>query len=659
MAEKKTVELNVETNLKSLKTQLREAQNEVNSLSEKFGATSKEAIQAAKSASILKDKIADSKALTDAFNPDAKFKSLTASLSGAAGGFTAFQGAMGLVGAESKNIEATLLKVQSAMALSQGLQQLGEARDSFKQLGAVVKSTTLFQALYTFVQTGSFTAITATTTAQAAETVATVAQGTALVGTTVATTGATGALKIFRLALLATGIGAIVIAIGLLIANFSTIMNMFTGNEDANKRNAAAVKANTQEIERNIKANNARAESLQKSLSYEYDMAKANGATNEQLREMAVRHAQSTIEMEKNSVAIATQIYWKNKLKLQQLINADADEEDIKNQRNNAVEAHKALEKEQNDYHKALENKKDVFKKNNIEIATERTAANKQDIEDEKARVAELKKINDAAIEKKLAAVDAAIKKKKEDERAEALDFELSDIEEAKQKELDDKEQARLDAIALRKRKDKEEETVFLLGIDEYLAKQKSDADEAEKKRVEKQYNDRINNLQSFQNTTADLIYLFQGKSLESQKKAFKLQKAVNMASTLVETFLGAQKAFTSQIIPGDPTSVARGAIASAGVTISGLANVKRIAATTFEGGGGGGGGGTPGAGDGGGTSPSGTIASPITPTFNIVGANGQNQLNGLNQPIQAFVVSGQVTTQQQLDRNKLRNATF
>jgi hypothetical protein len=126
-----------ETAVKSLRTQFREAQQEVAQLSDKFGATSKEAVEAAKRASQLKDAIGDAKALTDAFNPDAKFKSLTSSLSGVAGGFSAVQGAMGLVGAQSEDVEKTLLKVQSAMALSTGLQQLGESADAFKQLKAV------------------------------------------------------------------------------------------------------------------------------------------------------------------------------------------------------------------------------------------------------------------------------------------------------------------------------------------------------------------------------------------------------------------------------------------------------------------------------------------------------------------------------------------
>ena len=159
----------------SLKKQLREAQAEVTILADKFGATSQEAIKAAKRAAELKDRIGDAKALTDAFNPDAKFKALTSSLSGVAGGFAAVQGSIGLFGGEAKNVEKALLKVQSAMALSQGLQAIGESVDSFKQLKAVV------------IDVG---------------------------------TKAFGSL---RAGIISTGIGALVIALGLLIANFDAV----------------------------------------------------------------------------------------------------------------------------------------------------------------------------------------------------------------------------------------------------------------------------------------------------------------------------------------------------------------------------------------------------------------------------------------------------
>ncbi|NBV41101.1 hypothetical protein EBR77_04635, partial [bacterium] len=118
----------------------KEAQAEVQKLADKYGATSQQAVEAAKRAADLKDRIGDAKSLTDAFNPDAKFKALSSSLSGVAGGFSAVTGAMGLMGAESEQVQQMMLKVQSAMALSQGLQALGESRDAFKQLGAVAKN---------------------------------------------------------------------------------------------------------------------------------------------------------------------------------------------------------------------------------------------------------------------------------------------------------------------------------------------------------------------------------------------------------------------------------------------------------------------------------------------------------------------------------------
>ena len=200
----------------SLKQQLRNAQNEVTALSEKFGATSREAVNAAKRAGQLKDKISDAKALTDAFNPDAKFKALSASLTGVAGGFSVVTGAMGAFGANTKDVEESLLKVQSAMAIASGAQAVGESIDSFKQLGAVIKNVNIVQLASNFIQTGSLTLTRANTAATEAQAVATNVS-------TVATAASTTGMKLFRIALIGTGIGAIVVALGLLIANFDKI----------------------------------------------------------------------------------------------------------------------------------------------------------------------------------------------------------------------------------------------------------------------------------------------------------------------------------------------------------------------------------------------------------------------------------------------------
>jgi phage-related protein len=145
MAEK-TVALTITTDSKqaeasvgSFKKQLKEANNELLNMSAKFGEASTEAVNAAKKVAHLKDAIGDAKALADTFNPDKKFVALGGALQGVTAGFSALQGAIGLFGDENKDLEKTLLKVQSAMALQQGISGLMEAKDSFGLLkdGAV------------------------------------------------------------------------------------------------------------------------------------------------------------------------------------------------------------------------------------------------------------------------------------------------------------------------------------------------------------------------------------------------------------------------------------------------------------------------------------------------------------------------------------------
>jgi hypothetical protein len=127
---------NAEKSVGSIKQQLRDAQKELVAMADKFGATSKEAVIAAKKVAEFKDKIGDAKTLSDAFNPDAKFKGFANALQGVTGGFAALQGAQALFGNQSKDLEKTLVKVQGAMALSQGLNSVLESKDAFKALGA-------------------------------------------------------------------------------------------------------------------------------------------------------------------------------------------------------------------------------------------------------------------------------------------------------------------------------------------------------------------------------------------------------------------------------------------------------------------------------------------------------------------------------------------
>jgi hypothetical protein len=140
---KQEVGLKIDVDVSSvgnMKQQLRAATNELVAMNEKFGSASKEAIAAAQKVAGLKDAIGDAKALADTFNPDKKFVALGGAVQGAVAGFSALQGAMGLFADKNKEVEQLLLKVQSAMALQQGLSGIAGSIDSFKLLAGTIKT---------------------------------------------------------------------------------------------------------------------------------------------------------------------------------------------------------------------------------------------------------------------------------------------------------------------------------------------------------------------------------------------------------------------------------------------------------------------------------------------------------------------------------------
>jgi len=156
-------------------------------------------------------------------------------------------------------------------------------------------------------------------------------------------------------------------------------------------------------------------------------------------------------------------------------------------------------------------------------------------------------------------------------------------------------------------------------------------------------------------NTIASLARTFAGESEQQQRKAFKIEKAANIASALVTTFNSANKAYLSQFVPvPDPSSPIRGGIAAGIATATGLANVASIAAQKFQ---------APSKTTS--PAPSGSISGggleSQAPQFNIVGQSGFNQVAqaiGQQQPVQAFVVAQDVTTAQQLENNIISTAT-
>lgn len=209
----------------SLRTQIKQATQDLIKMSDEFGVTSKEAADAAKRVAELRDRLGDAQNLAKAFNPDAKFAAVSASISGVASGFAALQGAMALFGTENDKVAQTLLKVQSAMAISQGLQGLGESIDSFKQLGAVIKNMSLVQSAYNFILGSSVKIKEEDIAITEADAVANGELAAAETAVATATTGASTAMRVFRAALVATGIGAVVVGVGLLVDYLMDLAN--------------------------------------------------------------------------------------------------------------------------------------------------------------------------------------------------------------------------------------------------------------------------------------------------------------------------------------------------------------------------------------------------------------------------------------------------
>ena len=207
----------------NIKKALREAQADAVNLAVKFGETSKEAFNAAKKVALLKDQISDTKDRVELFNPGAKFAAFGSVIRTVAGGFSALTGAAALFGVEGKEIEKTLLKVQSALAITEGINTIADAADGFGNLKAIILQTSL-------VQKGFAIATTLTSTAFRG------------LGLSVAATSI--GFKALRAAIIATGIGALVVGITFLIEKIID----WTSSTDDQVDSQATLEAATTEL---------------------------------------------------------------------------------------------------------------------------------------------------------------------------------------------------------------------------------------------------------------------------------------------------------------------------------------------------------------------------------------------------------------------------
>jgi hypothetical protein len=544
---------------------------------------------------------------------------LGGALGGITSGFELAQGAMGAFGAESEEVQAALLKVQSAMAISQGVQGIKEAIPSFKALG----------------------------------------------------TAASDALKGIRTGIAATGIGLLVVAVGALVAYWDDIKEAVSGVSSEQE-------ALNEKTEANLKISEEKVAALDK----QDNILKLQGKTEKQILQYkiaeldtAIKIAEVNIQNQKVTKVAQIEASKRNKDilvgildfltspinvllktidKIASVVGIDSQLvkgfDAIKSAAANIVFDPAETAKEGDLLIKAAEER---F----IELKNQKAGYELQIQAIDKAAADARRQAQKEANDKRVAAEkEANDKLKKLAEDKAKFDLEQIELDEIRQEQA---YQRKLDAAAKAAEEEKAQEEKFKA---EQLA-----AEEADERRQEAARDRRLEGEAKLQELKyaavlqgltliSDLSEVFAKKGEKQAKRAFEIQKAASIAAAVITTYQSAVSAYQSQFLPlPDPTSPIRGAIAAGIAVASGLGNVAKIASQKFEGsgsisasaapsGGGGGGGG-----------------SVITPNFNIVGnAQATNPLAGLGgQPLQAYVVSGDVTTAQSLDRNRINYATF
>jgi hypothetical protein len=241
---------------------------------------------------------------------------------------------------------------------------------------------------------------------------------------------------------------------------------------------------------------------------------------------------------------------------------------------------------------------------------------------------------------------------KKEQEEKEKLQKEADEKELERRKKLNDEMMA-------------EDERMTSIGVDDLIAREKKKTDikllaemeghskltalksehnKQELKKDEDAFNARLSIASSGLDALSALNDAFTKKGQQQSKKQFQIQKALNLASAVIDTYGGINRALNDKTMPSTTARIIQASIVGA----MGLANVLKISKTEY----------------GNASAPSGTNMStggggvgtnaPSPANFAFVG----NQPNQQQPPLQAYVVGTQVSSNleaQQLIQNQSR----
>lgn len=499
---------------------------------------------------------------------DAAATTMTQKLSGALGGATAgfqlVQGAMGAFGTESAQVEEALLKVQSAMAIAEGVKGFKEAIPSIKAFGLALK-------------------------------------------------GAIGA----------SGIGLLVIALGTIVAYWDDIKAAVSGVSEEQSRLNAKTDANVLAQQKKYDA-----------ISGQDNILKLQGKSERDILKIKQTQIQAVIK------ATEAQLVQQEATKKAQVMAARRNREILEGILKFLTAPLQLLLKTVDTVGSALGkdfNLEKGFNKSitNLIFDPEETAKEAdKTIEETKNKLAQLKneaagftialKEMDKPAEKVVTKSSKEVVKNAEEEVSILKDFEVEKIDIRKATLDKTLEFQKLENEGLKQGLDLKLE---IAKAERELNKQKiADMNEA---------------LVATASTLGQVADLFGRESAAG--------KAAAIAQATIDTYLSAQKAYTATV--GVPIVGPVLAPINAGLAIAaGIKNIKAITAVKTPDGGGG----------GGGNLSNNFTSGAQAPSFNVVGNSGMNQLAQIQQtPIQAYVVSGEVTSAQALDRNRIKNATL
>jgi len=483
MAIKSTVELEVKSNVKGFKGELRQLTLEAQNAVKEFGAFSPQAVEAEKKVALLRDRIEDFNDRIKAVNPD-KFAQVQTVVQGVARGFQAAQGAVALFGNQSKELEKTMIKLQGAMALADGLEGLGKVQQQFSAIAGNIKNNVV------------------------------------------------KAFSTLKGAIIATGLGVLIVVVGLIIANFDafkkTMENLFPGFTKMTKFIGGLVQGFTDWLG----ITSAQDRALEK-------LNKTTEKSNEQLdREIALLQAQGD----------QIGVFFKQREKLNNQL-AQARQNYGKNS--------------EQEWGKIILDTKNALAILDIEQAKfEQEQIRKQAEADE-----QLRQQRKSQRQKRLDEL------KKEHEREVALILEFYGIKtkgiykQAKLEEGWEKEKAnntiKLAENTYQKQYTNQEKLTLFLKVN---------------------HSELIQSAIGYFNTISELADAFASKDEASQRRAFEISKAMKYATTVLSTIEGTQNAFkTAQDSPITALVPIYPYVQAASAALFGLAQLAKIKKTKFN----------------------------------------------------------------------------